>query len=134
MSAQQPHEFLEWFQARPHSRVPPLLQVNFGAGRLLVVPEQLKDFFQVVGSHDRRVPLDQRRKAVLLAGFEIPWILQQQPATPFEDDPFFRAQAPHLTAPDFLDRFIEMFDDVKPIEQDLRVPRVLPYQAGVRRR
>ena len=30
----------------------------------------------------------------------------------FEDDPFFRTQAPHLTAPDFLDRFIEMFDDM----------------------
>ena len=94
MAAQHPDEFLEWFQARPHGRVHPLLQVGFGPGRLLVVPEQLKDFLEVVGAHNRRVPLDERRKAVLLAGVEIPWILQQQPATPFEDDPFFRARAP----------------------------------------
>lgn len=81
MAAQQPDEFLEGFQARPHGRVHPLLQMGFGPGGLFVVPEQLKSFLQAVGSHDRRVPLDQRRKAVLLAGVEIPWILQPQPAT-----------------------------------------------------
>src|ERR1019366_4745056 len=45
----------------------------------------------------------------------------------------FLTQPTHFTPPDFLDRFVEVLDDVEPVEQDLRLGRVLFHQIGVGR-
>ena len=51
-----------------------------GSLGLLVAPEQLKGFFEVVGADAGRVPPYQRRKSLVLIAGEIPWVFQEQPA------------------------------------------------------
>src|ERR1035441_2854449 len=77
MPTQHAHEFLEGLQPGAHGRTHPFLQVFAGPLGLLVIPEQLKSFFEVVGADDRRVPPHQRRQAFFLVVAEIPRILQQ---------------------------------------------------------
>src|ERR1039457_3236754 len=125
--------FLKGSQPGTHGRTHPFLQVIAGPLGLPVIPEQLKSFFEVVGTHDRRVPPHQRRKALFLVVAEIPRILQQQPAAALEGHLLFLTQPTHFTPPDFLDRFVEVLDDVEPVEQDLRLGRVLFHQIGVGR-
>jgi hypothetical protein len=45
----------------------------------------------------------------------------------------FATQAAHFAAADLIDRFVEMLDDVEPVEQDLGLGRTLLDQAGVGR-
>ena len=89
MAPQHTREFLERLQLRAHRRSHPFGQVSLGAPRLFVVPEQLEDFLQIPGPHQRRVPAHQRREPVFLVVIEIPGILQQQPAGSFEARSFF---------------------------------------------
>src|ERR1017187_1182393 len=98
---------------------------------LLVIPEQLEGFFEVVGAHDRRVPPHHRRQAFFLVVTEIPWILQQQPAAALECHLLLLTQAAHFTAPDIFDRLVEVLDDVEPVKQDLGIGRVVFHQLGV---
>ena len=83
VGAKHAYEFLEGLQARTHGRAHPFLQMVFRPLGLVVFPEQLKGFFEVIGAYDGRVPTDQGRKALFLLAGEIPWILQQQPAAAF---------------------------------------------------
>src|SRR5215471_7926078 len=56
MSTQPPHQLLEGLQPRAHGGMHPALQMLFGSGRLAVIPEELKNFFEVIGPHDGRIP------------------------------------------------------------------------------
>ena len=79
-----PTNFLNGSRRDRMAEVHPLLQVLFGTGWLLVFPEKLEGFFQVVGADDGRVPAHQRGKTFFLIGGQIPGILQQQPAAALE--------------------------------------------------
>src|SRR5262247_1936985 len=93
--------------------------MGFRPPEWLVVPEQLERLFPVICAHHRLVPAEQRGQAFFLIWVEIPRILQQQPAAALEPDPLLQTQAADLTAPDFFDGFVEVLDDMKPVEQDL---------------
>src|SRR5580700_5071742 len=69
-------KFLEGLQPRTHGRTHPFLQVVLAPLGLLVIPEQLESFFEVVSAHDRRVPANQSGQAFFLLVAEIPWIFQ----------------------------------------------------------
>ena len=61
VAPQHAHEFLERFQTRMHRRVHPFRKVRFGAGRLPVIPEELKGFLEAVSSHDGSIPANESR-------------------------------------------------------------------------
>jgi hypothetical protein len=126
-------EFLERLQLRPHRRVDPLGQVLASTRWLLVGPKQLEGFFQIPGSHQRAVPADQRGEPLLLMVREIPGILQEQPARSLEGRSLLGSQLAPQVAPNCLHCLIQRLDDVKLIEQDLRVGRVFPDQFRIRR-
>ena len=117
--AKRAHELLERLQPRAHGRAHPFLQLVLGTLGLLVIPEHLEGFFAVVSARNRRVPPHQRRQALFLVVSEIPGILQQQPGAALKCHLFLLAQAAHFAAPDFFDGFVEVPDDVEPVEQDL---------------
>ncbi len=95
-----------------------------GSLRLPVNPEQLKGFFEVVGAYDRYVPLHRSRQLAFLVVAEIPRILEEQPSTTPEWHLLLLTETTHFTVTDF-DRIVEVLDDVEPVEQDLRLGRVL---------
>src|ERR1700694_3519708 len=64
---------------------------------------------------------------VLLLAGQIPRILQQQPAGALECDFLPPHQAPHLAPPYLVDRFLQMFDDMEAVEQNLRLGGVFPH-------
>jgi hypothetical protein len=127
-------EFLERLQLRPHRRVDPLGQVLASTRWLLVGPKQLEGFFQIPGSHQRAVPADQRGEPLPLMILEISRD-SSGAASAFIGRPFSLGQSAGATGRAELPPLphSEGLDDVKPIEQDLRVGRVFPDQFRIRR-
>src|SRR5437879_666865 len=91
---------------------------------LLVSPEYLKGFLQIPGTHQWRVPADQRGETLVLVVAEIPRILQQQPTGSFDGHSVFGSELAPQLAPHRVHRLVEMLDDVKPIKQELCLRRV----------
>jgi hypothetical protein len=100
---------------------------------LLVIPEELKGFFEVVGADDRSVPTDQRREAFFLIAAEIPGILEQQPASAFEGDSLLGRVLASQFAANRIHSLIQVLDDMESVKQNLGIRGVPPNQTGVRR-
>lgn len=75
MSSQPPNQLLERLQPRVHRRMHPTLQMPFGASRLTVAPEELKNFLEAVSPDDGRIPTHQGGGTLALVGAQVPGVL-----------------------------------------------------------
>lgn len=84
MTAQHPGELLERFEATVTGAPEPLQQVAARPCCAPIAPEATEILFEEVGSHDRTVEAEQRRKSRVLGLGEVLRILQPQEARVFE--------------------------------------------------
>src|SRR5215472_6528184 len=91
----------------------------------------LEWLLQVVSTNEGTVPVHQRGETLFLLIGQVPGILQQQPACALEGGFLLAGHAPHLAPPYLIHRFLQMFDDVKAIEQNLCLGSMFAYQVYV---
>src|SRR5262249_45245235 len=80
---------------------------------------------------DGTVPSHQGGEALFWLVGQVPWVFQQQPARALEGRLLLPCQAPHFAPPYLVDRLLQMFDDMKTIEQNLRLGSMLPHQVHI---
>src|SRR2546422_4254452 len=120
-----PGESLERLESAVRRPPEPLGEVGERPPLPLVVPESLEGFLEVVGTDDGLILLAERRQPCPLLPAEVPGILQPEPASLLEGDPFFAPELSPGLAPHLVHRLAQMLDDVKPIEDDQGLRKVL---------
>src|ERR1700694_103340 len=118
-------ESLEGLESTVRRPPEPLGEVGEGPPLPLVVPESLEGFLEVVGTDDGLILLAERRQPCPLLPGEGPGILQPEPASLLEGDPFFAPELSPGLAPHLVHRLAQMLDDVKSIEDDQGLRKVL---------
>src|SRR5437773_3254255 len=113
MSPQRTHQLLEGSEPGAQGRVHPAAQMLCGPSRLTVGPEELKDFFEVVGALDGAVPAHQGGEAFALVGGQVPGVLQQQEPRSLERGLLPTAQAAPFPASHFVECPVQVLHQMK---------------------
>jgi hypothetical protein len=112
----QPGKIDERFQSAVSSPPKPLFQMGLGSGFLPVVPEALKLFFEVVGPDKGQVKFQEMRESAAFLGGQVPGILQENKASPFQVDFIFPSQFSDFGSSYFIQGSVQMLDDMEAIK------------------
>ena len=111
----------------------PVAEEPLGVEAALVVPEELKVFFQEVSADESKIETGQIEQGVALGIREVPGIFEQDEAGSFDEVSVRSRQSADFGAPDLVDGIEQMADQMKTIKNKSGPRKVFADRFGVGR-